>query len=66
MSEDKKPEKVDYLEVDSPIAGQNYVCMSFISPESLIQNKEGFKCAKFLQSCSTSASTKLASSAMAA
>ena len=41
---------VDYLEVDSPIAGQNYVCMSFISPESLIQNKEGFKCAKFLQS----------------
>ena len=50
MSEDKKPEKVDYLEVDSPIAGQNYVCMSFISPESLIQNKEGFKCAKFLQS----------------
>ena len=50
MSEDKKPEKIDYLEVDAPIAGQNYVCMSFISPESLIQNKEGFKCAKFLQS----------------
>jgi len=50
MSEDKKPDKIDYLEVDSPIAGQNYVCLSFISPESLIQNKEGFKCAKFLQS----------------
>jgi len=45
-----KPEKVDYLEVDSPIAGQNYVCMSFLSPESFIQNKETFKCAKFLQS----------------
>ena len=46
----EKPETVDYLEVDSPIAGQNYVCMSFLSPESLIQNKETFKCAKFLQS----------------
>jgi hypothetical protein len=46
----EKPETVDYLEVDSPIAGQNYVCMSFLSPESLMQNKETFKCAKFLQS----------------
>ena len=54
MSEGEKtnprPEKVDYLEVDPPISGQNYVCMSFLSPESLIQNKETFKCAKFLQS----------------
>jgi hypothetical protein len=50
MSDTKKPEKIDYLEVDSPIAGQNYVCMSFLSPEALIQNKETFKCAKFLQS----------------
>ena len=53
MSETNKEnesKKVDYLEVDNPIAGQNYVCLSFLSPESLIQNKEGFKCAKFLQS----------------
>jgi len=50
MSDSKKPKKIDYLEVDTPIAGQNYVCMSFISPESLMQNKETFKCAKFLQS----------------
>ena len=42
--------KTDYLEVDEAIAGQNYVCLSFISPESLIQNKEAFKCTKFLQS----------------
>ena len=47
MSEDKK---IDYLEVDDPIAGQNYVCLSFLSPENLIQNKEAFKCSKFLQS----------------
>lgn len=44
---DKKP---DYLEVDEAIPGQNYVCLSFLSPESLMQNKEAFKCTKFLQS----------------
>lgn len=43
-------EKVDYLEVDSEIPGQKYVCLSFISPESLIESKEGFKVSKFLQS----------------
>ena len=43
-------EKVDYLEVDDAIPGQNYVCLSFLSPETLIQNKEAFKCVKFLQS----------------
>ena len=47
MSESKKP---DYLEVDEAIPGQNYVCLSFLSPESLMQNKEAFKCVKFLQS----------------
>tara|TARA_B100002019_G_scaffold289759_1_gene306051 strand:- start:519 stop:1415 length:897 start_codon:yes stop_codon:yes gene_type:complete len=47
MSEDKK---IDYLEVDQNIPGQNYVCMSFLSPESFIQNREAFNTAKFLQS----------------
>ena len=47
MSEEKK---TDYLDVDEPIPGQNYVCLSFLSPETLIQNKEAFKCVKFLQS----------------
>jgi len=42
--------KKDYLEVDEVIPGQNYVCLSFLSPESLIQDKEAFKCIKFLQS----------------
>ena len=28
-----KEEKIDYLEVDDPIPGQNYVCLSFVSPE---------------------------------
>ena len=43
-------QKVDYLEVDEPIPGQNFVCLSFVSPESIIQSKESFKVAKFLQS----------------
>lgn len=43
-------EKVDYLEVDDTIPGQNYVCLSFVSPESMIESKESFKVAKFLQS----------------
>ena len=47
---DVPEEKVDYLEVDTQISGQNYVCLSFISPEDLIQNKEAFKAVKFLQS----------------
>jgi len=42
--------KTDYLEVDDGIPGQNYVCLSFLSPESLMQNKDAFKCVKFLQS----------------
>jgi chemotaxis protein histidine kinase CheA len=42
-------DKVDYLDVDDHIPGQNFVCLSFVSPEDLIQNKEAFKCAKFLQ-----------------
>jgi len=42
--------KIDYLEVDNTIPGQNYVCLSFLSPESLIKDKGAFDCAKFLQS----------------
>ena len=43
-------EKTDFLEVDDPIGGQQFVCLSFVSPEDIIQNKEAFKTAKFLQS----------------
>lgn len=34
--------KEDFLKVDKPIPGQNFVCMSFISPEDVIENKERF------------------------
>jgi hypothetical protein len=50
MSLETNEEKIDYLEVDDQIPGQNYVCLSFVSPEALIESKESFKVAKFLQS----------------
>ena len=34
--------KEDFLEVDPPIPGQNYCCLSFISPEKFIQEKARF------------------------
>ena len=43
-------DKVDYLEVDEPIPGQNWVCLSFVSPNDEIESKEHFAVAKFLQS----------------
>ena len=48
MTEEEK--KVDYLEVDDSIPGQNYVCLSFVSPENIMESKEAFKVSKFLQS----------------
>ena len=47
MSEE---EKVDYLDVDDIINGQTHVCLSFVSPEELIQKRDAFNVSKFLQS----------------
>lgn len=49
MSETKE-DNVDYLDVDDSIPGQNYVCLSFVSPEALIEKREAFNVCKFLQS----------------
>ena len=40
---------VDLLDEDRPISGQKYVCLSFISPESHIKNKELFYFEHFLK-----------------
>lgn len=40
----------DFLDVDTPIPGQNYVCLSFISPEKTLKQKERFFTRKFLKS----------------
>uniref|UniRef100_A0A6C0CDW4 Uncharacterized protein n=1 Tax=viral metagenome TaxID=1070528 RepID=A0A6C0CDW4_9ZZZZ len=47
---DNNEEKVDYLDVDDVVPGQNYVCLSFVSPEALIKKREAFNVSKFLQS----------------
>merc|ERR1712070_586 len=39
----------DHLTVDKPIPGQNYVCMSFVSPEKLVKNKQVFFVQNFLK-----------------
>ena len=42
--------KEDYLEADKEIRGQNYVCLSFISPENVLKNKETYYVHNFLKS----------------
>ena len=41
MSSEKEPVE-DFLTVDDPVRGQNFVCISFLSPENVIKNKETF------------------------
>jgi len=43
------PKYVDMLEIDKPIAGQNFVCMSFVSPEKILKQKEIFYFEEFLK-----------------
>jgi len=40
---------VDLLDEDKPISGQKFVCLSFISPEEHIKNKELFYFEKYLK-----------------
>ena len=39
----------DLLEEDKPIAGQKFVCVSFVSPEKIIKNKELYYFQEFLK-----------------
>lgn len=41
--------KIDYLDEDEKIRNQNYVCLSFISPEEVIANKEAFYMSRFIK-----------------
>lgn len=44
-----KPKVVDLLDEDKPIANQKYVCVSFISPEKIIQDKNQYFFKEFLK-----------------
>ena len=43
----------DFLEVDPQVRGQNYCCISFVSPENILANKEIWKLNKFLGNMQT-------------
>jgi len=50
MSQNNNSEIVeDYLENDQTIPGQNFVCLSFVSPESVIEKKEIFYMNEFFK-----------------
>lgn len=48
-SSSTKEKYVDLLEEDKPIAGQKFVCVSFVSPEKIIKQKEIFFFEEFLK-----------------
>ena len=45
----KNPKYVDLLEEDKPISGQKFVCVSFVSPEKILKQKEIFYFEEFLK-----------------
>ena len=45
----KNPKYVDLLDEDKPIAGQKFVCLSFISPEKILKDKQRFFFQEFLK-----------------
>ena len=44
-----KTHYVDLLEEDKPIANQKFVCVSFVSPEKILKQKEIFYFKEFLK-----------------
>ena len=42
MNSSKSEKYVDLLDEDKPIAGQKFVCLSFVSPEKILKQKEMF------------------------
>ena len=43
------PKYVDLLEEDRPIAGQKFACVSFVSPENILKQKEMFYFQEFVK-----------------
>lgn len=43
-------DETDYLEVDQALPGQNFCCLSFLSPDKVLENKDKFIMKKFIES----------------
>lgn len=50
MCMDSAPVTEDYLEVDKEIPGQNFCCISFVSPEKVYKKREVYYTRKFIES----------------
>lgn len=48
-SGENNPKYVDLLEEDKPLAGQKFACLSFVSPEKILKQKELFYFQEFLK-----------------
>jgi len=51
--------EVDFLDEDKPIRNQNYCCLSFLSPEDILVNKENYYYSRFLVNFSRDMKTLL-------
>jgi len=49
MTEQNNTKYIDLLDEDKPIAGQKFVCVSFVSPDKILKQKEMFMFEKFLK-----------------
>ena len=53
LSKESQPKEtkkyVDLLDEDQPISGQKFACISFISPENIVKQKEMFMFEQFLK-----------------
>lgn len=45
----ENPKYIDLLDEDKPVAGQKFVCISFISPEKIIKQREHYNFQEFLK-----------------
>jgi hypothetical protein len=52
MSNIVSVKEADFLDEDPPLRAQNYVCLSFISPEDVIKEKSHYQFEKFIQNLS--------------
>lgn len=46
---EKNPKYIDLCDEDPPIAGQKFVCLSFVSPESILKDRKIYLFEKFVQ-----------------
>ena len=49
MNSSNSEKYIDLLDEDKPIAGQKFVCLSFVSPEKILKQKEIFYFDKFIK-----------------